>query len=31
MEDSNRVFDLIEKDKKIPHVTMIDRFWGYKT
>ncbi|CAD8123211.1 unnamed protein product [Paramecium sonneborni] len=30
-QDSTRVQDLIEKDKQIPHVSMIDRFWGYKT
>ncbi|CAD8121461.1 unnamed protein product [Paramecium sonneborni] len=30
-QESTRVQDLIEKDKQIPHVSMIDRFWGYKT
>ena len=31
IQDSNRVFDLIEKDKHLPHISMIDRFWGHKT
>ncbi|CAD8111319.1 unnamed protein product [Paramecium primaurelia] len=31
VEDSTRVTDLIEKDKQIPHISMIDRFWGHKT
>ncbi|CAD8213317.1 unnamed protein product [Paramecium octaurelia] len=30
-QDSTRVLDLIEKDKQIPHKSMIDRFWGHKT
>ncbi|CAD8157644.1 unnamed protein product [Paramecium octaurelia] len=30
-QDSTRVLDLIEKDKQIPHLSMIDRFWGHKT
>lgn len=29
--DSTRVIDLIEKDKKLPHISMIDRFWGHKS
>ncbi|CAK82686.1 unnamed protein product (macronuclear) [Paramecium tetraurelia] len=30
-QDSTRVLDLIDKDKQIPHLSMIDRFWGQKT